>query len=148
MFAHCVCLPKYVFSIFAVESPQIIHKSLLKNSYSTHRQSPYVFKTVWASIRPISVQFQHCFRWIFYVNPVIFRFGTSFFQDSQLGSHFRVIFRNSGTIKTCGINRSRSVELVLKKSHGKIPSELENICREKKSTFFPETNRARQDSFK
>ena len=55
---------------------------------------------------------------------MIFRFGTLFFQDPQLDGNFRPHFRDHGIIKTCGINRSRSVELVLKKSHGKIPSEL------------------------
>ena len=55
---------------------------------------------------------------------MIFRFGILFFQDPQLGGNFRPHFRDHGIIKTCGINRSRSVELVLKKSHGKISSEL------------------------
>ena len=53
---------------------------------------------------------------------MIFRFGTLFFQDPQLDGNFRAHFRDHGIIKTCGINRSRSVELVLKKSHGKILS--------------------------
>ena len=45
---------------------------------------------------------------------MIFRFGTLFFQDPQLDGNFRLRFRDHGIIKTCGINRSRSVELVLK----------------------------------
>ena len=78
---------------------------------------------------------------------MIFRFGTLFFQDPQLDANFRSHFRDHGIIKTCGINRSRSVELVLKKSHEKFSSELGERGPGKKE-LFPVLVNAGQDSFK
>ena len=40
-----------------------------------------------------------------------FRFETLFFQDPQLDGNFRSNFRDHGIIKTCAINRSRSVDV-------------------------------------
>ena len=77
---------------------------------------------------------------------MIFRFGTLFFQDPQLNDNFIPHFRDHGIIKTCGINRSRSVELVLKKSHGKKTSELGERSR-KNLSIFSVSVKAGQDSF-
>ena len=101
----------YVFEICYFEMIRH-HKSFTNHSQEFVWCSQYVSKTGWASTGPISLQFRHCFRSIFYLKQMISRFGTLFFQDPQLDGDFRLHFRYHGIIKTCGINRSRSVELV------------------------------------
>ena len=79
---------------------------------------------------------------------MIFRFGTIFFQDPQLDGNFRPHFRDHGIIKTCGINRSRSVELVLKNLMENFHRSSENEAGKKNQVFSPVSVTAGQDSFK